>query len=126
MYKALSFLPYLTGVMTIVCALISAHKWNESAELPVPTVPAELLSPVLDPSGNPVPISMVDEARRRELTAITMRDALVAMKRGAVLNRSAAWAAVWSSGFAALSFTIPIVRDIGVMMKWWVKTVLPL
>lgn len=124
MYQILSFLPYLTGALTIACALLSADKWGRSAKLPVPPVPVEILTPVRDPSGNPRPISMLEEATRRELTAIAMRDALVAMKDGATLNRSAAWAAVWSAGFAALSFTIPIVRDFGVMMKWWAQTIL--
>jgi hypothetical protein len=126
MYKFLSFLPYLTSVVMIGFALLSARSWKLSADLPVPVVPPEVLAPVIDANGKPVPISMMDEAQRRVLTATTMRDTLISMSAGAGLNRSAAWSAVWSAGFAALSFTVPIVRDFGVLMGWWVKTTLPI
>lgn len=126
MYKFLSLVPYLTSIVMIIFALLSARCWKLSAELPVPAVPAEVLSPVLDAAGKPLPISMMDEARRRVLAATTTRDALISMAAGSRLNRSAAWSAVWSACFAALSFTIPVVRDFGVWMGWWVKTLLPI
>ncbi|MBG6118520.1 MULTISPECIES: hypothetical protein [unclassified Sphingobium] len=126
MYKFLSFVPYLTSVVMIVFALLSARSWKLSAELPVPAVPAEVLEPVSDAAGRPLPISMMDEARRRVLVATTTREALTAMSEGARLNRSAAWSAVWSACFAALSFTVPIVRDFGVWMGWWITTLLPI
>jgi len=126
MYKLLSFVPYLTSVVMIVFALFSARSWKLSAELPLPTVPAEVLAPVIDAAGKPLPISMMDEAQRRVLAATTTRDALISMSAGARLNRSAAWSAVWSACFAALSFTIPIVRDFGVWIGWWIKTRLPI
>lgn len=118
MYETLTFIGHLFGGLVVALAAMSGLRWHEAAVLPLPNVPADLLSPTVSPTGERLSLNMAQEGDRRQAFAVAMDEALRSLQRSGQINRSAAWWAVGSAFSAAVAFAVPIARDFAVWMSW--------